>query len=173
LYAGVSTRPQEANEGEAIEHMKAFISFVLGVLVGLGAYWYLAQPNARHDLAAAGDALRTNATELGRALKETLDSDKIKEELARTGKVIREKTAQAGAAIADATANARITAAIKARLFKESSVSAVKIHVDTTDGVVTLSGTVSSYDQIGTAMQIALDTDGVTRVVSTLQVKPE
>ena len=153
--------------------MKAFISFLLGVLVGLGAYWYLAQPNGRRDLAAAGDALRTNATDLGRSLKETFDTDKIKDELARTGKVIREKSAQAGAVIADAAANARITTAVKAKLFKESSLSSLKIHVDTTDGVVTLSGTVSSYDQIGTAMQLAFDTEGVSRVVSTLQVKPE
>jgi osmotically-inducible protein OsmY len=37
--------------------------------------------------------------------------------------------------------------------------------------VVTLSGTVASYDDIAKAENIAMDTDGVHRVVSTLQVK--
>src|SRR4029077_8547180 len=102
---------------------------------------------------------------------DTFDSGKIKDELSRTGKVIREKTRQAGDAIADATANARITAAIKTKLVADSGLSAFKIDVDTTDGVVTLSGTVSSYEEIAKAINLALETDGVHKVVSTLQVK--
>jgi osmotically-inducible protein OsmY len=49
----------------------------------------------------------------------------------------------------------------------------MKIDVDTTDGVVTLSGTVKSHEQIVRAMDIAYETEGVYKVVSTLQVKPE
>jgi len=92
--------------------------------------------------------------------------------MARTGKVIREKAKKAGDAIADATANARITTVIKSKLMQDSGLAAFKIDVDTTDGVVTLSGNVTSHEGIAKAMDLALETDGVHRVVSTLQVKP-
>src|SRR5207247_892601 len=96
----------------------------------------------------------------------------IKEELARTSMVVREKAKSVGAAISDATANTRTTAAIKAKLLAEPGLSSLNINVDTSDGLVTLSGTVSSHEQIAKAVRLALDTDGVVKVVSTLQIKP-
>ena len=84
--------------------------------------------------------------------------------------VVREKARTAGHSIADAAANARVTAAVKGRLVAEPGLSAFSINVDTTDGLVTLSGKVSSHDQVGRAVKLALDTDGVRKVVSTLQV---
>ena len=50
--------------------------------------------------------------------------------------------------------------------------SAVAISVSTTDGVVTLSGSASSPENIRRAMTLAYETDGVNQVVSTLLVKP-
>ena len=82
------------------------------------------------------------------------------------------KAKQAGAVIMDATANARTTLAIKTKLLAEPGVSALNINVDTTDGLVTLSGTVSGYEEVAKAVRIALETEGVHKVVSTLQVKP-
>ena len=41
----------------------------------------------------------------------------------------------------------------------------------TTAGVVTLSGHVSSAENIGKAMLLAMQTDGVHEVISTLQVR--
>ena len=109
------------------------------------------------------------------AIKEKLPEIKaedVKQELARTGKVVRQKAREAGAAIADATADARMTAAIKAKLVADPDLSALKIGVNTTEGLVTLSGTVSSEEKIAKAMNLALSVDGVREVVSTLQVKP-
>jgi hyperosmotically inducible protein len=71
-----------------------------------------------------------------------------------------------------AAANARITAAIKTKLVADSGLAAFKIDVDTTDGVVTLSGTVTSPEDIARAMKLAMEVEGVHRVVSTLLVKP-
>jgi hypothetical protein len=148
--------------------MKALFCFLLGLAVGVAGHWYFTQPKSNDKVAHAQEA----ATNLGRSLKETFDADKIKDELARTGRVIREKAKKTGDAIADATANARITTTIKSKLVQDSGLAAFKIDVDTTDGVVTLSGNVSSHDEIAKAMNLALETDGVHRVVSTLQVKP-
>ena len=53
----------------------------------------------------------------------------------------------------------------------ESDISSLKISVNTTGGVVTLSGTVLSHEAIQKAMQLALAVDGVTQVISSLQIK--
>ena len=96
----------------------------------------------------------------------------IKEDLAKTGQVIRRTAQQTGQAIADATADARVTAKIKAKLLAGHELSAMSISVNTTAGVVTLSGTVPSTEAISKAMLVAMETDGVREVISTLQVKP-
>jgi osmotically-inducible protein OsmY len=166
------TDPDDNQNGPRAKIMKYVLTFIIGFLMGIGTHWYLTQPKGQATAANAGESMRETVTNVGHTLKDSFDSEKIKDELSRTGKVIREKAGQAGDAIADATANARTTAAIKAKLIKESSLSAFKIDVDTTDGVVTLSGTVSSYDEIAKAMSIAWETEGVHKVVSTLQVKP-
>jgi len=145
--------------------MKAVLAFLIGLVVGVALQ--------RFVLPSPGTTITTNARNGNAALSaDTFDAQKIKDELARTGQVIREKARQAGAVVADATANARTTAAIKAKLIRESNLAALKINVDTTDGVVTLSGTVNSTEEIAKAMNIALETEGVNKVVSTLQVKP-
>jgi len=101
-----------------------------------------------------------------------LRSEDIKDELARGGQVVRRKASEAGKAIADATADARTTAAIKARLVASRDLSALDISVNTTAGVVTLAGPVSSLDQVSKAMLLAMETEGVREVISTLQVRP-
>jgi hyperosmotically inducible protein len=97
----------------------------------------------------------------------------MKDELARTGKIIREKAIQAGETIGDAAVDAGISTKIKAKLVQDAGLSAFRIDVDTNDRMVTLSGTVSSLEEIDRAMNLALETDGVRRVVSTLQIKGE
>jgi len=114
----------------------------------------------------ARDAVRDKLHDLN------FSTDDLKEELSRTGQVVREKAKQLGAKVADATADARVTAAIKGKLLTDSTLSALSISVSTTGGVVTLSGSVKSHEEIKKAMELALATDGCDKVVSTLQVKP-
>jgi osmotically-inducible protein OsmY len=147
--------------------MKAFLAFILGIVLGVLIQRFVIPPRA--NTLTNAPLSDTNAPAAS-AVK--FDSVKIKEELSRTGQVIREKAREAGAAIADATANARITATIKGKFIREPNLSAFKINIDTTDGVVTLSGTVTSPEEVGHAMKIALETEGVYKVVSSLQVKP-
>jgi hypothetical protein len=132
--------------------MKAFLSFVLGVIVGAGAYWYLIRHEPKAPLATAKDNLRNGAAELGRSVEELFDTDRLREELARAGRIIREKASRAGDIIADAATDARTTATIKAKVLKDSGLAGFKIDVDTTDGVVNLSGSVASYEDMAKAM---------------------
>jgi len=114
---------------------------------------------------SAGDAIQEKLKVLD------LRPQDVKDELARSGQVVRRTAKEAGQAIADATADARITAAIKGKLIASRDLSALSISVNTTAGIVTLSGTVPSTEAIGKAMLLAMETDGVKEVISTLQVK--
>ena len=66
----------------------------------------------------------------------------------------------------------RIIALIKAKYTLDKELSARHITVASTDGHVKLSGSVQSPDQIGRAIVLALDTDGVVDVESSLRVSP-
>lgn len=146
------------------------------MLIGAAALWWYTSGEGRQ-------AVRQTATRLDSATRPAredlrqrmeglkLQPDDIKEELARSGQVVRRKAQETGRAIADATSDARITAAIKGRLLAHPELSALSISVNTTDGVVTLAGAVSSREQISQAMLLAMETDGVREVISTLQVR--
>ena len=148
--------------------------FVSGVAVGAFGYWYFDEgPGVRH-LGLARDRVAHEAGRAAGSLKEKFSgfaTNDIREELARTGTVVREKAQAAGQAIGDATANARVTAAIKAKLLAEPGLSSLQIHVVTSDGLVTLAGRVDNLDQLSRVVKLAMETDGVIKVISTLQME--
>jgi osmotically-inducible protein OsmY len=155
--------------------MKTLLILIIGAAIGIGAYIYFKEPQNRSDLEHA----RNEVSESAGAAKEKIeskvqdiDTEDIKSELKQTGKVIRTNAQQAKVAIKDVAADARITTEIKGRYALDPELSALKISVNTTDGIVTLAGSAASPEDIKKAMQIALQTDGVSEVVSTLQVKP-
>jgi hyperosmotically inducible protein len=156
--------------------MKRFIlGFLVGLLLGVGGYWYLREVRQEDPVQAAKTGVVAGTEKVKQTIQDAVSEinlEDIKAELARGGLVVREKAKRAGAAVADAATNARITATIKTKLLTEPGLSGLSINVDTTDGFVTLSGTVSSADQVARAVRIALDTEGVYKVASTLQVKP-
>ena len=152
------------------------MGFILGAAAGAWGYWYFEQEQNKKKLVEAKGSVVTNAERVTGAIQEKVHeirTDDIKREIEHSGVVVREKARQAGSAISDVTANARTTAAIKAKLFAEPGVSAMSINVDTSDGLVTLSGTVSSHEEVAKAVKIAMETDGAQKVISTLQVKPK
>jgi hyperosmotically inducible protein len=99
---------------------------------------------------------------------------------ATTGEVAREGAAKADEAkdkadakaddLGDATKDAALTAAVKTKFLADTKVSGLKIDVDTSKGVVTLSGTVPTADERTHAIAIAKETDGVKSVVNKLKV---
>ena len=158
--------------------MRTFLTLALGIAVGGAAAWfyitYRNDPRWHSAEKKVGDAAisaRDAAQDKIRSLH--LRPEDIKEELAHTGQIVRREAGAAGHAIADATADARITTAIKTKLVASRDLSALNISVNTTAGVVTLSGFVSSSEDIGKAVLLAMETTGVREVVSTLQVKPK
>jgi hyperosmotically inducible periplasmic protein len=81
--------------------------------------------------------------------------------------------AEAGKAaqeVGDFVSDAGLTAKIKAKMALDESVRALAIDVSTTDGIVTLAGTVGSAAEHDQAVRLARDTKGIKRVVDRLSV---
>ena len=67
--------------------------------------------------------------------------------------------------------DATITGAIKTRLAADSRVRASEINVDTTNGVVTLTGNVDGQEARDAALQLARETAGVSEVRDMISVR--
>jgi hyperosmotically inducible periplasmic protein len=162
-----------------------FNGLVLGIILGAFGYWFVEtkareHPEAEQHYEQAVAETVSNATvtsqSMSEALKAKLDTldlraDQIKDELAQTGQIVRRKAQDIGEKAADTASDARAVTEIKAKYAVDSTLSVWKISVACNQGHVTLSGTVSSADDIGKAVALALDADGVRDVTSTLQVK--
>lgn len=154
--------------------MKAIFFFLVGAVCGAVA---LHLYNEREPLpmtgtaASAADRTRSAGADLRDSINDKLadwhlTGPEIKDDLARTGEVVRSKAAVASEKISDA----RIVTVIKSKYVLDRDLSALDINVDCTNGDVTLHGTVSSPELVGRAMALALDTDGVRNVDGKLSV---
>lgn len=80
------------------------------------------------------------------------------------------KTENAAEKTGEVLTDAAITSEVKTKFLAEPGVSGLNINVDTTNGVVTLTGTVKSQAEMNKAMTVARDSKGVKRVVNHLRV---
>jgi hypothetical protein len=149
-----------------------FRMFLLVVLL-VGLFWLFREP----IMDRLGQRARAEAGHAERSLRGPngldLDTDRIAEELQRTGRVVRRKAAVALRKLDEATRDTRTTAKIKARLALDPDLSAREISVDTTDGRVTLAGRVDSPEDVARANRLAFMEEEVVEVTSTLQVRHE
>jgi len=143
--------------------MKKFLLiFLLGAAAGAGGCWFFQQAKTKSQLAEAKDRVMYSAWKAGKSLMEF--TEEIKQELSRSGQVVRETARSTGAAISDAT----LTANLKGKLLLEPGLRGVG--VETAAGVVTLAGEVATHEHIARAMKLALESEGVTKVVSKIQL---
>ena len=158
--------------------MRIVLALLFGALIGAAAVWYYHSESGRAKVQSAAQQVSSAAKSAGETVQEKLRildlrTNDIRDELARGGQIIRRKARDVGNAVADATADMRTTTAIKAKLVASRDLPAFSISVNTTAGVVTLSGFVRSPEEISKAMLVAMETEGVKEVISTLQVKPK
>ncbi len=83
---------------------------------------------------------------------------------------LQNKAADAANRAGEVTGDAAITAAVKTKFLADTTVSGLKIDVDTTNGVVTLTGNVSGATEKARAMELARDTTGVKSVTDRLKI---
>lgn len=109
-----------------------------------------------------GSMLREQATEIA---KETAkrEAAKLADKAADTGR-------EAASHLGDTVSEAAVTAKIKSKMALDDHVKARSINVDTSGSVATLTGVVASADERKRAVQLARDTEGITRVVDKLEI---
>ncbi len=169
--------------------MRGILIFLLGIIVGAAGLYYYQTHNGpevgvrstartvEDDSASTADHARASASNAKDRLNDKLSDwhltgSDIRDDLSRTGEVVRTKAREAGATIASAASNTRVVAVIKAKYTLDKELSARAIEVSADNGLVTLRGTAPSEALIGKAVAFALDTDGVTQVKSLLTVQP-
>ena len=81
-------------------------------------------------------------------------------------------TGRVGETATEPITDAGITAKVKTRLLADPDVGGLRIDVDTRDGIVTLSGVVSSAAEKAHAVELAGKVDNVNRVEDRLTVRP-
>ena len=125
------------------------------------------------------ESAATSGTDLYDSAKEK--GERAGEKIEDFGRTTVDKTEELGHDAADATKNAAkktgevvtdasLTAAVKTKFLADSQVKGLNIDVDTSNGVVTLNGHVSSQAEASKAVTIARNTDGVKRVINNLKV---
>ena len=114
---------------------------------------------------AAGCDRKPSTETAGEKLDRT--TERAGEKMDQAAADAKHKAAQAGDKIDDAA----ITAKVKTALIGEPGLKALKIDVDTANGVVTLSGAVDTPQNLDRATQVAQAVDGVKSVDNRLNVK--
>ena len=97
----------------------------------------------------------------------TVDVEKARER----GAAIAGRAAEMVSGIEETVAEAAISSKIKAKMALDDSVRAARISVRTQGSTVTLSGRTTSSAERERAVQLARETDGVSRVVDHIEVK--
>jgi osmotically-inducible protein OsmY len=120
-------------------------------------------------LARETDGVRDVVDKL--TVSETAATTGVDRDAASMGESAGRRTAEAAGKAGAAVTDAALTSAVKSKLLADPDVSGLKIDVDTSNSVVTLSGNVSTKAEADEAIRLARTTEGVTDVVSKLNVK--
>lgn len=155
------------------------IAGVLAVTVlafGLTACDKMKEPTVGQKIDAAIEQTEQAAAEAKAKAQQALESagakveqGAVKAEAAAEG--AGDAARQAGNAVLEKMDDAAITAQVSAGLAKDPTLSALKIDVDTRDGVVTLQGPAPTQEAKDRATAIAQGVQGVSSVMNQLSVK--
>ena len=115
-------------------------------------------------IAVAGCDNPRPAETAGKKIDQTMEN--VGQKVDQATDKAREQTAKAGQAIDDTA----ITAAVKAGIVAEPGLKVLKIDVDTRDGLVTLTGSADSAENVRKATQVASNVQGVKSVDNRMAV---
>jgi hyperosmotically inducible periplasmic protein len=87
-----------------------------------------------------------------------------------SGDDLKGRAARAAQRVDETLAEAALTTKIKAKIALDDTVKSSDVHVHTKDGVVTLTGTVSSEAKQERILQLARETSGVQSVVNEIRI---
>ena len=149
---------------------------VTALAFGLSACDKMKEPTVGQKIDAAVEQTEKAAAEAKAKVQQALESagakveqGAVKAEAAAEG--AGDAARQAGNAVLEKMDDAAITAQVSAGLAKDPTLSALKIDVDTRDGVVTLNGPAPTQEAKDRATAIAQGVKGVSSVMNQLSVK--
>jgi osmotically-inducible protein OsmY len=154
--------------------LRYLIVLLLGAVLGVAVYWYAFEGRRDPRVREAEEEVARSMSKMGEAIRDTVAEirvEDIREELARTGRVVRQTARSATSVFTGDEQDARITATIKDWYANDPLLKVQSIAVKTKGGRVTLSGTVGRAEDIARAMQLAMQCPGVVEVASDLQVR--
>lgn len=123
-------------------------------------------------LAACSDANKTTGQKVDDAVSTTeRKADEVKADMKEGAADVKGAVADATSATKKVISDAAITTSINAELAKDSSLSALKINVDSKDGRVALNGTAPDAPSKERATTLAAGVDGVMSVDNRLTVR--
>lgn len=135
------------------------------------------------DTAVKASQIHVETTNRAVTLSGTVDSAAAKEQAVALARgtdgvadvvdnlTVTEPQAAEGRTTGQAIDDATITMVVKSKLLADATVGALKIEVETRNGVVSLSGPVKSQSEKDTAVRIARETSGVKDVQDNLVVQ--
>jgi hypothetical protein len=121
---------------------------------------------------SAGDALRSAGNSVAtsaRIAEWKLTADDINADLAAHRDIVR--TRDAAAAPTGKMDKSVLKSAVEGRIKADSELAELKLDINSkSDGSIELEGKAQTADQVGKAIALALDTDGVTKVTSKIKL---
>lgn len=159
-----------------IQHKGLMVASSLALLLGLGACDRADDRTVGQRIDSGTSTARSAANEAKRDARDATASagaaaDRAAQSTREMGASAADKTQSMGATAADKVDDATITTKVNAALAKDKDLSAVKIDVDTQNGVVTLSGPAPTATAKERASEVARSVKGVSSVNNQLTVK--
>lgn len=165
-----------------------FNGLMLGLVLGVGLGWLAHRHWNRPPASAEEERFREQATRAmdaagevvfraGEALRAKAEAlnlrpEEIREELARTGRVVRRQARELMNQTPSAQADQRVLEEVRKRLSEDETLSALELGVTVSGGHVTLEGKADSEEHIAEAIVLALSVEGVRGVTSNIQIEP-
>lgn len=126
--------------------------------------------SAANSASRAIGSAATNVATSARVAQWKLSANDIQADLDNHREIVRTKDENVGAATATNDKSV-IESMVKGRLEADSDIAALKISVDADKhGEVTLKGKARTAEEVGRAIALALDTDGVVKVTSKIKL---
>jgi hyperosmotically inducible periplasmic protein len=141
--------------------MKTIILTVLIVMLGFS----FSCSTAKNTGEAVKEGTEEVAEEVGDKTEDV--AEEVGDKTEDVGEAVKETAEDVGEKVEDGS----ITAAVKMKFANDEVVSASQIDVDTSNGVVTLNGTVESHAEANRAVELAQGVNGVKNVRSNLIIE--
>lgn len=143
---------------------KYIIVFLLGLFLGTSGYWTVRDGPLAGKIQKQAIYTKTVDALEAKALQRV--ADEVKTQMDQGGQAMMTKPSSGPVIADDLLGNL-----VKAKIAADAIASKAQIDVGADQGEVTLKGTASSYDQVARAMQLALDCDATSSVISKIKVK--